>query len=77
MDVLVPSSQPAQATREYTTVNPFTEFVQESFQENFGRMLTIQSFVSKTQFNIDPLFFDEQWTMRNTQRSDEKAVFVH
>ena len=68
--LLVPSSN------DNTIVNPYMVFAQESFQENFGRMLSIQSFVSKTQFNIDPLFVDEQWAMMNTQRSDELNVLT-
>ena len=68
--LLVPSTETNNA------LNPYTEFAQESFQENVGRMLSIQLFVSKTQFNIDPLFVDEQWAMMNTQRSDELNVLT-
>ena len=39
-------------------------------------MLSIQLFVSKTQFNIDPLFVDAQWAMINTQRCDELNVLT-
>ena len=63
--LLVPSSN------ENNALNPYIEFAQETFQENFGRMMSIQLFVSKTQFNIDPLFVDEQWAMMNTTRNDQ------
>ena len=34
--------------------------VRELFQENFGRMMSIQSFLSETRFNSDLLFVDER-----------------
>ena len=71
MDALLVST-----TEANTSVNPYIDIAKESFQEHFGRMMTIQSFVSKTNFNIDPLFVDEQWAMMNTQRSDELNVLT-
>ena len=34
-------------------------------------MLSIQDFVRDINYNIDPLFVDEQWNMLNTKRPDE------
>ena len=76
MDLLVPSSQSSQTGDENVVVNPFIDFARQSFEEQYGRMLSIQSFVAKTNFNIDPLFVDEQWTMMNTIRTDELILIT-
>ena len=53
MDLLVPSSQSLQVEDENVVVNPFIEVAREAFQEQFGRMLTIQAFVQKIQFDMN------------------------
>ena len=56
--------------------NPFMELAKAVIQQEHSDMLSIHSFVERTQFNIDPLFVDEQWTMMNTQRSDELNILT-
>ena len=34
-------------------------------------MLDIKSFVTMINYNIDPLFIDEQWAMLNSRRPDQ------
>ena len=52
--------------------NPYIDLVLSVTRENgINSMLSVQSFITKIAFNIDPLFVDEQWNMMNTLTSEE------
>ena len=71
MEVIVPRNNVAVVN------NPFMELAQTVIQEEHcSNVLSVQNFVTRTQFNIDPLFVDEQWAMMNTQRSDELNILT-
>ena len=71
MDVIVPRNN------EAVVNNPFMELARTVIQhEHYSNVLSVQMFVTRTQFNIDPLFVDEQWAMMNTQRSDELNILT-
>jgi len=48
--------------------NRYIELARARVGEN---MLSIQDFVRVINYNIDPLFVDEQWNMLNSERADE------
>jgi len=48
--------------------NSYIELARAHVGEN---MLSIQDFVRVINYNIDPLFVDEQWNMLNSKRADE------
>ena len=67
MDAVVPSG----------ITNPYTDLVLTVMREHgIDTMLMVQEFITKTQFNIDRMFVDEQWNMMNTQQSDELQILT-
>ena len=55
--------------------NPFMDLARTVvIEERCLSALSVQLFVTRTQFDIDLLFVDEQWSMTNTQRSDELKI---
>ena len=71
MEVIVPRNN------EAVVNNPFMELARTVIQqEHCSNVLSVQMFVTRTQFNIDPLFVDEQWAMMNAQRSDELNILT-
>lgn len=71
MEVIIPRNN------EAVVNNPFMELARTVIQqEHCSNVLSVQMFVTRTQFNIDPLFVDEQWAMMNTQRSDEFNILT-
>ena len=53
--------------------NRYIELAQARAGEN---MFSIQDFVRVINYNIDPLFVDEQWNMLNAQRPEELILLT-
>ena len=49
-------------------MNQYVDLVKTRITED---LMDVKSFVQAIQFNIDPLFIDEQWNMLNSKSPDE------
>ena len=57
--------------------NPFMDLARTVvLEERCLTALSVQMFVTRTHFDVDLLFVDEQWSMMNTQRSDDLNVLT-
>ena len=57
--------------------NPFMDLARTVvLEERCLTALSVQMFVTRTHFDVDLLFVDEQWSMMSAQRSDELNVLT-